>query len=161
MRLSVCPSSDPSQSDPDTRDFWFNMQALHLHLQREAELNPQASYYNVGIIKYQVGNKHASFFYSSLSGLLVRLVTGLCLFSSAVVSGPGPGSAAALSRVSAQRHGHPRVPGLPLLPRHGALHPADRRPGAAALGPHRHGPAVSAARLLVSTRARASSFMIV
>lgn len=56
--LSVClslrPSSDPSQSDPDTRDFWFNMQALQLHLQREAELNPQASYYNVGIIKYQV-----------------------------------------------------------------------------------------------------------
>lgn len=30
------------------------MQALQLHLQREAELNPQASYYNVGIIKYQV-----------------------------------------------------------------------------------------------------------
>lgn len=52
--LSVRPSSDPSQSDPDTRDFWFNMQALQLHLQREAELNPQASYYNVGIIKYQV-----------------------------------------------------------------------------------------------------------
>ncbi|KAI4828734.1 hypothetical protein KUCAC02_022811 [Chaenocephalus aceratus] len=33
--------SDPSQSDPDTRDFWFNMQALQLYLQREAELNPQ------------------------------------------------------------------------------------------------------------------------
>lgn len=46
--------SDPSQSDPDTRDFWFNMQALHMHLQREAELNPQASYYNAGLIKYQV-----------------------------------------------------------------------------------------------------------
>uniref|UniRef100_A0A8C6LQ59 FCH and mu domain containing endocytic adaptor 1 n=1 Tax=Nothobranchius furzeri TaxID=105023 RepID=A0A8C6LQ59_NOTFU len=41
--------SDPSQSDPDTRDFWFNMQALQLYLQKEAELNPQASYYNVGI----------------------------------------------------------------------------------------------------------------
>uniref|UniRef100_H3DL95 FCH and mu domain containing endocytic adaptor 1 n=1 Tax=Tetraodon nigroviridis TaxID=99883 RepID=H3DL95_TETNG len=49
--------SDPSQSDPDTRDFWFNMQALHLHLQREAELNPQASYYNVGIIKYQLSSQ--------------------------------------------------------------------------------------------------------
>ncbi|XP_008293751.1 f-BAR domain only protein 1 [Stegastes partitus] len=45
--------SDPSQSDPDTRDFWFNMQALQLYLQREAELNPQASYYNVGLLKYQ------------------------------------------------------------------------------------------------------------
>lgn len=54
VRPSVCPYSDPSQSDPDTRDFWFNMQALQLHLQREAEVNPQASYYNVGIIKYQV-----------------------------------------------------------------------------------------------------------
>lgn len=73
--------------------------------------------------------------------------------SSAVISGPGSGSAPALGRVSAQRYGHARVPGLPLLPRHGALHPADRRPGAAAVGPHGHGPAVSAARLLVSTRA--------
>uniref|UniRef100_A0A3B3ZI25 F-BAR domain-containing protein n=1 Tax=Periophthalmus magnuspinnatus TaxID=409849 RepID=A0A3B3ZI25_9GOBI len=45
--------SDPSQSDPETRDFWFNMQALQVHLQREAELNPQASYYNVALIKYQ------------------------------------------------------------------------------------------------------------
>ncbi|XP_026178744.1 f-BAR domain only protein 1 [Mastacembelus armatus] len=49
--------SDPSQSDPDTRDFWFNMQALQLHLQREAELNPQASYYNVGLLKYQVSSQ--------------------------------------------------------------------------------------------------------
>lgn len=46
--------SDPSQSDPDTRDFWFNMQALQLYLQREAELNPQASYYNIALLKYQV-----------------------------------------------------------------------------------------------------------
>lgn len=46
--------SDPSQSDPDTRDYWFNMQALQLYLQREAEANPQASYYNVGLLKYQV-----------------------------------------------------------------------------------------------------------
>lgn len=30
------------------------MQALTLHLHREAELNPQASYYNVGLLKYQV-----------------------------------------------------------------------------------------------------------
>lgn len=31
------------------------MQALQVYLQREAELNPQASYYNVGLLKYQVG----------------------------------------------------------------------------------------------------------
>ncbi|XP_045061439.1 F-BAR domain only protein 1-like isoform X4 [Coregonus clupeaformis] len=49
--------SDPSQSDPDTRDFWFNMQALNLYLQREAELNPQASYYNVALLKYQVSSQ--------------------------------------------------------------------------------------------------------
>ncbi|MGH0174696.1 UNVERIFIED_CONTAM: hypothetical protein FKN15_068471 [Acipenser sinensis] len=49
--------SDPSQSDPDSKDFWLNMQALTLHLQREAELNPQASYYNVGLLKYQVSSQ--------------------------------------------------------------------------------------------------------
>nr|XP_061790958.1 F-BAR domain only protein 1-like [Nerophis lumbriciformis] len=49
--------SDPSQSDPDARDFWFNMQALQLYLQRESELNPQASYYNIGLIKYQVSSQ--------------------------------------------------------------------------------------------------------
>ncbi|XP_054646967.1 F-BAR domain only protein 1 isoform X2 [Dunckerocampus dactyliophorus] len=49
--------SDPSQSDPEARDFWFNMQALQLHLQREAEVNPQASYYNVGLLKYQVSSQ--------------------------------------------------------------------------------------------------------
>lgn len=60
--LPLCPSSDPSQSDPDTRDFWFNMQALQLYLQREAEVNPQASYYNVGLLKYQVGvSNHQQF----------------------------------------------------------------------------------------------------
>ncbi len=52
--FGLCACSDPSQSDPDTKDFWFNMPALTLHLQREAELNPQASYYNVALLKYQV-----------------------------------------------------------------------------------------------------------
>uniref|UniRef100_A0AAY4DXX9 F-BAR domain only protein 1 n=1 Tax=Denticeps clupeoides TaxID=299321 RepID=A0AAY4DXX9_9TELE len=46
--------SDPSQTDPDSRDFWFNMPALTFHLQKEAELSPQASYHNVGLLKYQV-----------------------------------------------------------------------------------------------------------
>uniref|UniRef100_A0A665W9C5 F-BAR domain only protein 1-like n=1 Tax=Echeneis naucrates TaxID=173247 RepID=A0A665W9C5_ECHNA len=49
--------SDPSQSDPNTRDFWFNMQALQIYLEREAELNPQASYYNIGLLKYQVSSQ--------------------------------------------------------------------------------------------------------
>ncbi|KAL4634754.1 F-BAR domain only protein 1-like [Arapaima gigas] len=46
--------SGPPQSAPATLDFWFDMQALGHHLQREAELNPQASYHNVGLVKYQV-----------------------------------------------------------------------------------------------------------
>uniref|UniRef100_A0A8C5B1S9 FCH and mu domain containing endocytic adaptor 1 n=1 Tax=Gadus morhua TaxID=8049 RepID=A0A8C5B1S9_GADMO len=49
--------SDPSQSDPDSRDMWFNMWALEQHLKREAELNPGASYYNVGLLKYQVSSQ--------------------------------------------------------------------------------------------------------
>ncbi|KAG7514091.1 hypothetical protein JOB18_024597 [Solea senegalensis] len=48
---------DPSQTDPDTRDFWFNMQALQVYLQKEAELNPQVSYHNVGVLKYQVSSQ--------------------------------------------------------------------------------------------------------
>lgn len=54
LHFCLCIYSDPSQSDPDSKDFWFNMQALTVHLQREAELNPQASYYNVALLKYQV-----------------------------------------------------------------------------------------------------------
>ncbi|KAJ8374477.1 hypothetical protein SKAU_G00050570 [Synaphobranchus kaupii] len=49
--------SDPSQSDPDSKDYWFNMQALTAHLQREAQLSPQASYYNVTVLKYQVSSQ--------------------------------------------------------------------------------------------------------
>ncbi|XP_028855744.1 f-BAR domain only protein 1 isoform X1 [Denticeps clupeoides] len=49
--------SDPSQTDPDSRDFWFNMPALTFHLQKEAELSPQASYHNVGLLKYQVSSQ--------------------------------------------------------------------------------------------------------
>ncbi|CAL8306715.1 unnamed protein product [Lota lota] len=49
--------SDPSQSDPDTKDLWFNMQALEVHLKREAELNPQAAYYNIGLLKYQASSQ--------------------------------------------------------------------------------------------------------
>ncbi|XP_025052343.1 F-BAR domain only protein 1 [Alligator sinensis] len=45
--------SDPSQSDPSTKDFWLNMAALTGHLQRQAEQAPTASYYNVALLKYQ------------------------------------------------------------------------------------------------------------
>ncbi|XP_048686887.2 F-BAR domain only protein 1 isoform X1 [Caretta caretta] len=45
--------SDPSQSDPSTKDFWLNMPALTGHLQKQAEQAPAASYYNVALLKYQ------------------------------------------------------------------------------------------------------------
>ncbi|XP_062966870.1 F-BAR domain only protein 1 isoform X6 [Cynocephalus volans] len=45
--------SDPSQSDPETKDFWLNMSALTEALQRQAEQNPTASYYNVMLLRYQ------------------------------------------------------------------------------------------------------------
>ncbi|XP_016022386.2 F-BAR domain only protein 1 isoform X2 [Rousettus aegyptiacus] len=45
--------SDPSQSDPETKDFWLNMVALTEALQRQAEQNPAASYYNVVLLRYQ------------------------------------------------------------------------------------------------------------
>ncbi|XP_036597880.1 F-BAR domain only protein 1 isoform X2 [Trichosurus vulpecula] len=45
--------SDPSQSDPATKDFWLNMSALTGHLQRQAEQSPAASYYNVVLLRYK------------------------------------------------------------------------------------------------------------
>uniref|UniRef100_A0A3Q3GAX2 F-BAR domain only protein 2 n=1 Tax=Labrus bergylta TaxID=56723 RepID=A0A3Q3GAX2_9LABR len=46
--------SDPSQSDSNSKDFWFNMQALTSYLRKAADQSPSASYYNVDILKYQV-----------------------------------------------------------------------------------------------------------
>lgn len=46
--------SDPSQSDPETKDFWLNMAALTEALLRQAEQNPAASYYNLVLLRYQV-----------------------------------------------------------------------------------------------------------
>ncbi|XP_067431497.1 F-BAR domain only protein 2 isoform X9 [Thunnus thynnus] len=46
--------SDPSQSDSNSKDFWFNMQALTSYLRKALDQNPSASYYNVDILKYQV-----------------------------------------------------------------------------------------------------------
>ncbi|KAH0508451.1 F-BAR domain only protein 1 [Microtus ochrogaster] len=45
--------SDPSQSDPETKDFWLNMTALTEALQHQAEQNPTASYYNLVLLRYQ------------------------------------------------------------------------------------------------------------
>lgn len=45
--------SDLSQSDPNCKDFWLNMQRLTGHLQNMAEQHT-APYYNVVLLKYQV-----------------------------------------------------------------------------------------------------------
>ncbi|XP_030049157.1 F-BAR domain only protein 2 isoform X2 [Microcaecilia unicolor] len=48
--------SDPSQTDPHTKDFWMNMQAVTAYLKKIADQNPAASYYNVDVLKYQVSS---------------------------------------------------------------------------------------------------------
>ncbi|XP_067872094.1 F-BAR domain only protein 2-like isoform X2 [Heterodontus francisci] len=46
--------SDLSQSDSDVKDFWLNMPALTAQLQKQAKQNPNASYFNISLLKYQV-----------------------------------------------------------------------------------------------------------
>uniref|UniRef100_A0A3Q4A9A4 MHD domain-containing protein n=1 Tax=Mola mola TaxID=94237 RepID=A0A3Q4A9A4_MOLML len=45
---------DPTTEIVDTKDFWVNMPNLMSHLKKVAEQKPQATYYNVDMIKYQV-----------------------------------------------------------------------------------------------------------
>ncbi|XP_015278848.1 PREDICTED: F-BAR domain only protein 1 [Gekko japonicus] len=45
--------SDPSQSDPSSKDFWLNMGALTAHLQKQAEQVTAAPYFNVPLLRYQ------------------------------------------------------------------------------------------------------------
>ncbi|CAB1317846.1 unnamed protein product, partial [Coregonus sp. 'balchen'] len=45
--------SDTTMSNVDTKEFWVNMPNLMSHLRRVADQKPQATYYNVDMIKYQ------------------------------------------------------------------------------------------------------------
>ncbi|KAJ8277923.1 hypothetical protein GJAV_G00081720 [Gymnothorax javanicus] len=45
---------DGTQSTADTKEFWVNMPNLMIHLKKVAEQKPQATYYNVDMLKYQV-----------------------------------------------------------------------------------------------------------
>ncbi|XP_073935951.1 SH3-containing GRB2-like protein 3-interacting protein 1 isoform X20 [Castor canadensis] len=45
---------DNTQSDANTREFWVNMPNLMTHLKKVSEQKPQATYYNVDMLKYQV-----------------------------------------------------------------------------------------------------------
>ncbi|CAF96344.1 unnamed protein product, partial [Tetraodon nigroviridis] len=46
--------SEPTTERVDTKEFWVNMPNLMSHLKKVAEQKPQATYYNVDMIKYQV-----------------------------------------------------------------------------------------------------------
>ncbi|XP_056912273.1 SH3-containing GRB2-like protein 3-interacting protein 1 isoform X6 [Takifugu flavidus] len=45
---------EPTTESLDTKEFWVNMPNLMSHLKKVAEQKPQATYYNVDMIKYQV-----------------------------------------------------------------------------------------------------------
>ncbi|XP_056605824.1 SH3-containing GRB2-like protein 3-interacting protein 1 isoform X3 [Triplophysa dalaica] len=45
---------DTTQSNPNSKEFWVNMPNLMTHLKKVAEQKPQATYYNVDMLKYQV-----------------------------------------------------------------------------------------------------------
>ncbi|XP_029930995.1 SH3-containing GRB2-like protein 3-interacting protein 1 [Myripristis murdjan] len=45
---------DATMHNVDTKEFWVNMPNLMSHLKKVAEQKPQATYYNVDMIKYQV-----------------------------------------------------------------------------------------------------------
>ncbi|NWZ33890.1 SGIP1 protein, partial [Brachypodius atriceps] len=46
--------SDNVQSDSNSKEFWVNMPNLMTHLKKVSEQKPQATYYNVDMLKYQV-----------------------------------------------------------------------------------------------------------
>ncbi|XP_062412208.1 SH3-containing GRB2-like protein 3-interacting protein 1 isoform X1 [Sardina pilchardus] len=45
---------DTTQSNSNSKEFWVNMPNLMTHLKKVAEQKPQATYYNVDMLKYQV-----------------------------------------------------------------------------------------------------------
>ncbi|XP_054644937.1 SH3-containing GRB2-like protein 3-interacting protein 1 isoform X3 [Dunckerocampus dactyliophorus] len=51
-QLLCCDTS--TQAKADAKDFWVNMPNLIAHLKKVSEQKPQATYYNVDMLKYQV-----------------------------------------------------------------------------------------------------------
>lgn len=51
-------NSDNTQNDANTKEFWVNMPNLMTHLKKVSEQKPQATYYNVDMLKYQVILSH-------------------------------------------------------------------------------------------------------
>ncbi|XP_038147602.1 SH3-containing GRB2-like protein 3-interacting protein 1 isoform X5 [Cyprinodon tularosa] len=54
-QLLCCDTT--TQAKADAKDFWVNMPILISHLKKVAEQKPQATYYNVDMLKYQVSTK--------------------------------------------------------------------------------------------------------
>ncbi|XP_056114816.1 SH3-containing GRB2-like protein 3-interacting protein 1 [Rhinichthys klamathensis goyatoka] len=50
-QLLCCDSTQPN---PNSKEFWVNMPNLMTHLKKVSEQKPQATYYNVDMLKYQV-----------------------------------------------------------------------------------------------------------
>lgn len=55
-KMFLSPLSDSTTDSVDRKEFWVNMPNLISHLKKVAEQKPQATYYNVDMIKYQVYN---------------------------------------------------------------------------------------------------------
>ncbi|XP_055364348.1 SH3-containing GRB2-like protein 3-interacting protein 1 isoform X3 [Betta splendens] len=54
-QLLCCDTT--TQAKADAKDFWVNMPNLISHLKKVAEQKPQATYYNVDMLKYQVSTQ--------------------------------------------------------------------------------------------------------
>ncbi|XP_034002778.1 SH3-containing GRB2-like protein 3-interacting protein 1 isoform X1 [Trematomus bernacchii] len=54
-QLLCCDTT--TQAKADAKDFWVNMPNLISHLKKVAEQKPQATYYNVDMLKYQVSTE--------------------------------------------------------------------------------------------------------
>ncbi|XP_060545947.1 SH3-containing GRB2-like protein 3-interacting protein 1 isoform X3 [Pantherophis guttatus] len=48
---------DSTHADANTKEFWVNMPNLMTHLKKVSEQKPQATYYNVDMLKYQVSTQ--------------------------------------------------------------------------------------------------------
>lgn len=55
-KMFLSSLSDSTTDSVDRKEFWVNMPNLISHLKKVAEQKPQATYYNVDMIKYQVYN---------------------------------------------------------------------------------------------------------
>ncbi|XP_068174832.1 SH3-containing GRB2-like protein 3-interacting protein 1 isoform X3 [Antennarius striatus] len=53
----LCCDTTTTKVKADSKDFWVNMPNLIAHLKKVAEQKPQATYYNVDMLKYQVSTE--------------------------------------------------------------------------------------------------------